>query len=235
MSMQQRIEMRNRRADHELQIRVGVSMGDANREEGDYFGPPVVEASRLCAKATGGQVLLPELTRLMVGRRGDHEFRAVGEMELKGLPEPVEVCALAWAPYPATSVPLPPRLQGLPETGYVGRQGLRERLMGLWRPAARGERQVVMLAGEPGIREAIELNIRIGAPRWCIRPRLAWAEMLQRRGTAEDAARAGQLFGEALGGARASGCPALATRAEAGLAATAARSTQLAALEETPE
>lgn len=120
MSMQQRIEFRNRRSDDDLQIRIGVSMGDATSEDGDYFGPPVVEASRLCAKADGGQVLLPELTRLMVGQRGNHDFRSVGALKLKGMPEPVDVCELRWVPLPAASVPLPAHPQRLPETG-VGR------------------------------------------------------------------------------------------------------------------
>ena len=32
-------------------IRVGISLGDADVDEGGYFGVPVVEAARLCAKA----------------------------------------------------------------------------------------------------------------------------------------------------------------------------------------
>ena len=56
---------------HSVAVRIGVSVGDATQEEGDYFGPPVVEAARLCAQANGGQVLVSYLTRMMVGRRGD--------------------------------------------------------------------------------------------------------------------------------------------------------------------
>jgi len=37
-----------------VQIRVGVSSGEATRENGDLYGPPVVEASRLCAAAAPG-------------------------------------------------------------------------------------------------------------------------------------------------------------------------------------
>jgi class 3 adenylate cyclase len=151
MSMQQRIELRNRSAKDAFSVRVGVSMGDATREEGDYFGPPVVEASRLCARASAGQVLLPELTRLMVGRRGDHRFSSLGEMELKGLPEPVAVCELGWDSLPAAMVPLPGRLQVLPETAYVGREGVRKRLGALWDQARGGEGRFALIAGEPGI------------------------------------------------------------------------------------
>ena len=37
-----------------LQIRVGMSSGEATHDNQDLFGPPVVEASRLCAAAASG-------------------------------------------------------------------------------------------------------------------------------------------------------------------------------------
>ena len=150
-AMQQRHELRNHRAEDALQVRIGVSMGDATHEEGDWFGPPVVEAARLCAKASGGEVLLPELTRLMVGRRGDHTFELVGDLELKGLPEPVPTCRLLWEPLPAARVPLPDRLAAIPQTSFVGRAKVRGRLSELWESASRGERRVALLSGEGGI------------------------------------------------------------------------------------
>src|SRR5262245_2680822 len=42
--------------DGDAQIRIGVSSGEATHEHGDYFGTPVVEAARLCASASGGQI-----------------------------------------------------------------------------------------------------------------------------------------------------------------------------------
>lgn len=150
-AMQQRHEVRNRGADEKLLVRIGISMGDATREDGDYFGPPVVEAARLCAKAAGGQVLLAELTRLMVGRRGEHTFHPMGELQLKGLPEPVAACELVWEPLTAATTPLPPRLRAMPATAYVGREQVRDRLAQVWEKAAGGARRVVMVAGEPGI------------------------------------------------------------------------------------
>src|SRR5665809_58533 len=42
VSMQQRIEQRNRRAEEQLGVRIGICLGDADCEDGDYFGPPVV-------------------------------------------------------------------------------------------------------------------------------------------------------------------------------------------------
>ena len=150
--IQQRLEQRNRRAEHPLEVRIGVSLGDATREDGDYFGPPVVEASRLSAKADGGQILTTEVVRLMVGSGDDYGFSPVGELELKGLPEPLPAFEVTWEPLPTGfAVELPPRLRSLPETGYVGRVAERAEIERLWRAAVAGERRVALVSGEPGI------------------------------------------------------------------------------------
>lgn len=107
VSMNQLIEVRNRTADDRFDIRVGVSVGDATYDEGDYFGPAVIEAARLCARAQPGQVLLTDVTRVMVGSRGGHRFASVGELALKGLPEPVPAHELSWEPLPPTARPSP--------------------------------------------------------------------------------------------------------------------------------
>jgi class 3 adenylate cyclase/CheY-like chemotaxis protein len=79
-----------------VSIRVGVSAGEATEEAGDWFGVPIVEASRLCAAAEAGQVLTSELVRLLVGSAGMHRFEPLAPIMLKGLPEPVPVCELCW-------------------------------------------------------------------------------------------------------------------------------------------
>ena len=58
-SLQQVFHARNRDAPsgERFDLRVGVAAGDAFEEAGDFFGPPVVEAARLCATASGGQIL----------------------------------------------------------------------------------------------------------------------------------------------------------------------------------
>ncbi len=53
--MQQAVEAHNRRAEEQLGVRVGVSLGEAAAQDGDYFGEPVVEAARLCAYAPAGR------------------------------------------------------------------------------------------------------------------------------------------------------------------------------------
>ena len=51
VQMQQLLERRNRHAVDAILIRVGVSLGDAVRDNGDYSGEPVIQAARLCARA----------------------------------------------------------------------------------------------------------------------------------------------------------------------------------------
>ena len=55
--------------DVNLRVRVGIASGDASTEDGDWHGTPIVEASRLCAAARGGQVLVADLSRRLAGSR----------------------------------------------------------------------------------------------------------------------------------------------------------------------
>jgi DNA-binding SARP family transcriptional activator len=48
-------------------------------------------------------------------------------------------------------IPLPPRLQEMPATGFVGRSRERGRLGELFREASEGNRRLVLVSGEPGI------------------------------------------------------------------------------------
>ena len=50
VSMQQLIERRYRRAEQQLQVRIGVSAGESTVKDGNYFGLPSIEAARLCAR-----------------------------------------------------------------------------------------------------------------------------------------------------------------------------------------
>ena len=132
-------------------IRIGLSVGDVTLEDGDSFGSPVVEASRLCAAAEGGQILVAELVRLLARGRGDHTFAEVGALELKGLPEPVLTFAVEWASIADTdAIPVPGALRtnGI---ALVGRDVELDQIMRAWKSASEGERRVTLLAGEPGI------------------------------------------------------------------------------------
>ena len=86
VGMQQGVEQDNRRGTEAVSLRVGLSVGETSREDGDYFGDPVVEAARLCAHCDTGQILATDLVRAMAGRRTRHECRSIGAVTLRGLP-----------------------------------------------------------------------------------------------------------------------------------------------------
>jgi class 3 adenylate cyclase/tetratricopeptide (TPR) repeat protein len=153
VAMQQGVERRNREADEQLSIRIGISHGEADRAEDDWFGPPVVEGARLCAHAKGDQILVGEVVRMTAAVRGEHSFSPVGALELRGLSERVEAFEVNWEPLAATvgGLPLPARLRGPPPGRYVGRVVERERLVALWEAASEGLRQAVLISGESGI------------------------------------------------------------------------------------
>jgi class 3 adenylate cyclase len=98
VEMQQAVEARNRRAEEQLGVRIGVSVGDTTVGDGDYFGEPVVEAARLCAAAQGGQIVINDLVHRLGGTRDAHSFHSLGGLELKGLSQPVQAFELQWEP-----------------------------------------------------------------------------------------------------------------------------------------
>jgi class 3 adenylate cyclase len=168
VAVQQAADAHGRRQPSEaIGVRVGLSIGDVSTEEGDVFGVPVVEAARLCAAATGGEILAAELVRALARGRGGFAFEPMGDLELKGLAEPVPACRVLWEPLleraeaSGAAVPIPAPLAGALTTVYVGRDELRARLAEEWQAARTGAPRTVLLAGEPGVgktRTAAELS-----------------------------------------------------------------------------
>jgi len=69
--------------------RIGIHYGDALYRDGDYYGRDVNIASRVGARAAGGEVLV---TRSVVERGGPHlEFDRIAEVRLKGFTESTEI------------------------------------------------------------------------------------------------------------------------------------------------
>jgi class 3 adenylate cyclase len=155
-AIQQGIDRHNQRGAERLEVRIGLSMGEATEEDDDYYGDCVVEAARLCDKAAGGQILTTTVLRALVGRNSTHEFASVGELELKGIPDPVPVVEVRWEPEAASAeIPLPTRLMGAATEGLFGFFGRSDEVMAATdaakRAKAEGHPEVVLLEGEPGI------------------------------------------------------------------------------------
>ena len=154
VTMQQVVEQANRGAAEIIGLRVGISGGEVDREEDDYFGDPVVEAARLCARCESGQVLAADIVPAMAGRRSKIQHRVVGELELKGLTEPVPTVEVLWEPLEGIDggVPLPDRLAARPGVGVVGRDDeLRLLADGFKRVSNDGIRELVLVSGAAGL------------------------------------------------------------------------------------
>jgi adenylate cyclase len=77
-----------------IQVRMGIHLGSATAESGDFFGRTVVIASRLCAAAGSGEVLMSEPATVAVG-----DAFSVGPLRrftLKGLAGELFAASLTW-------------------------------------------------------------------------------------------------------------------------------------------
>ena len=157
VGMQQATELDNRSREVPFELRIGLSSGEVVEEDGDFFGDSVVEAARLCPRCEAGQVLAADVVHTLAGRRAAFECVPLGELELKGLPDPVPAVEVRWEPLTATvatdRVPLPARLATAPAAGVVGsaRSELAMLAAAAKRVAAGDGREVVIVGGEAGL------------------------------------------------------------------------------------
>jgi adenylate cyclase len=73
------------------QPRVGLHYGRAVYRDGDYFGREVNLTHRVVARALGGEVMATTAVVDAIGDSNYLEFDPIGEVDLKGFPEPVEL------------------------------------------------------------------------------------------------------------------------------------------------
>jgi class 3 adenylate cyclase/pimeloyl-ACP methyl ester carboxylesterase len=78
-----------------LQIRVGLNAGEPIVEEGDLFGSTVILASRVCAQAGAGEILIPEPVRHLLSGKG-FVFADRGEFAPKGFDDAVRLYEVRW-------------------------------------------------------------------------------------------------------------------------------------------
>jgi len=78
-----------------LSVRVGLNAGEPIEEDGDLFGATVILASRIAAKAEGGEILVADTVRGLCSGKG-FLFADTGEVTLKGFEEPVRLYEVRW-------------------------------------------------------------------------------------------------------------------------------------------
>ncbi len=150
VAMQQLVARQGAAADEPVAIRVGLALGEVSADDGDVVGTPVVEAARLAAAARGGQILAADVVRMVCDDPGGTLFRDVGELTLKGLPQPVSAFEVVWEPLAVSEVPLPTLLTDIGPI-FVGRDTELEFFQGMLDDTKAEELHLVLLAGEPGV------------------------------------------------------------------------------------
>ena len=78
-----------------LRVRIGLNAGEPIEEDGDLFGATVILASRIAAKADGGEILVADTVRGLCSGKG-FLFADRGEFVAKGFEEPVRVYEVRW-------------------------------------------------------------------------------------------------------------------------------------------
>jgi TolB-like protein/class 3 adenylate cyclase len=108
-------------SDPELRLHVGIHLGDLVVQGGEVSGDGVNIASRICALSEGGGLCVSGEVYRSIRNQPGIEARALGEQELKNVPEPVAVYAVGGEAAPPRTVS-----EAGPE---VGRRGVPR---GLW-------------------------------------------------------------------------------------------------------
>jgi class 3 adenylate cyclase len=95
IAIQRAFYQRNRSAETQIRVRIGLNAGEPIVEEEDLFGTAVQLAARICGQAEPGQILAPIVVReLAAGKQ--FLFADLGETELRGFEDPVRLYELRW-------------------------------------------------------------------------------------------------------------------------------------------
>jgi adenylate cyclase len=77
--------------------RIGVNAGPVLYRDGDYFGREVNLASRVVARARGGEVLVTDAVVAELADRAHLQIDNIGQVKLKGFNEPRALCRVSTA------------------------------------------------------------------------------------------------------------------------------------------
>jgi class 3 adenylate cyclase len=95
IAIQKACAVHNQTAHEPTKVRVGLNAGEPIAEEQDLYGTAVNLASRIAARAEGGEILASDVVRqLVAGKR--FLFRDRGAAELRGFEDPVRLYEVRW-------------------------------------------------------------------------------------------------------------------------------------------
>ncbi len=141
---------------YELQVRVGLDVGEAQQRDGDYFGPVVNRCARISAVGHGGQVLASEAVIAVAGE----EATPLGVHRLRGFGSPTAVWQIGPGDFGRLRTARSEGNLPTPPTEFLGREGEIADLL-----AMVGRHRLTTLTGVGGVgktRLAIELCRRVG-------------------------------------------------------------------------
>jgi class 3 adenylate cyclase len=147
------IESIERAGDERLTVRVGIhtglvvvgEIGRSGRHENLALGETPNLAARLQGLAAPGTVVVGEATRRLTERA--FRWRDLGAHTVKGVSEPQRI----WQAIAEVGGAGPSRVAAAGSAALIGRDGEMGLLRQRWEQAGRGDGQVVLLTGDPGI------------------------------------------------------------------------------------
>jgi len=130
----------------QLKIRIGINTGEVVEEAGDFFGAAVNMAARVAGKAKGGQILVSEVVRQLVGPVSEVKFTYRGAYKLKGFPD-------RWRLHDATPGEAPAHITVVHPAvdAFVGRDQEKLDIRMVLDRAATGTGGMILISGAPGI------------------------------------------------------------------------------------
>jgi DNA-binding SARP family transcriptional activator/tetratricopeptide (TPR) repeat protein len=131
----------------DVKVRIGINTGEVVHQGDDLYGQAVHAAARIAAKAHGGQILVSEIVKQLVGSTPELTFLDRGRYHLKGFPERFHLFEVAWTEDEAVAAPA----AFAPRTPYVGREVERVELVRLLDRALAGQGTLALIGGEPGV------------------------------------------------------------------------------------
>jgi tetratricopeptide (TPR) repeat protein len=142
VGIQRSIDAFNRsRSGAPLRVRVGLNTGEVAWQERQLSGEAVHAASRVCAAADGGQILISDVTRQLAGTVADVSYLDTGDHDLKGFPHPWRLWDVIWVRETAK----------VPQQVFVGRDDELSFLRARLNTALDGQGGIVLVGGEPGV------------------------------------------------------------------------------------
>ncbi|MEO8744030.1 MAG: ATPase, T2SS/T4P/T4SS family [Candidatus Dormiibacterota bacterium] len=151
--------------ERKVRIRIGLNTGEVVEEAGDIFGAAVNVAARVAGKAKGGEILVSEVVRQLVGPMAEMKFKFRGRYKLKGFPD-------RWRLHEVTAGEVREAHRVLPTgDGFVDREQERLDIRMVLDRAATGSGSMLFLTGAPGIgasRLASEVAIEAANKGWMV-------------------------------------------------------------------